>query len=64
MQFGAILPVTEDILSLGFEISNSTTILGLKINGNSLDFQENWDKILLKVRNQIRHWKTKTKNLC
>jgi hypothetical protein len=56
MQFGAALPITEEIRSLGFEISNSMTILGLKINGDSLDFQENWEKILLKVRNQIRHW--------
>jgi hypothetical protein len=56
MQFGTINPITDDIHSLGFEISNSLTILGLKINSDSLDFQENWDKILQKVSNQIRLW--------
>ncbi len=47
---------SPEIRSLGFEISNSVTVLGLKINSDSLDFQESWDKILQKVSNIIRHW--------
>ncbi len=56
MQFGSTDPVDDEIRSLGFQISNSLTVLGLKINGDSLDFQDNWDKILEKVSNIIRHW--------
>jgi hypothetical protein len=46
MQFGSADPISDEIRSLGFEISNSITVLGLQINGDSLDFHESWEKIV------------------
>jgi hypothetical protein len=38
MQIGSTDPISDEIRSLGFEISNSITVLGLQINGDLLDF--------------------------
>jgi hypothetical protein len=56
MQIGSADPISDEIRSLGFEISNTITVLGLQINGDSLDFHESWEKIVQKISNQIRHW--------
>jgi hypothetical protein len=56
MQFGDTTPISQEIKDLGFSIDNSVTVLGLKIKSNNLNVQENWDKILEKVRGQVRNW--------
>jgi hypothetical protein len=56
MPIGTNIPVSEEILGLGFTLCNCVTVLGLKIKGNEFNSQENWDKITEKVRNQANFW--------
>jgi hypothetical protein len=56
MQVGSIEPVSQEIINVGFEIVERTTILGLVIDGNSNNFGTSKNKIVEKVRKEIRNW--------
>ena len=53
---GANVPVEPEIQAIGFNICRSLTVLGLKINGENLDFGETFEKICEKIRNIIKNW--------
>ena len=55
MQVGRVEPVSRDILDLGFELVDSTTVLGLELNNNGT-FTNSLEKIRGKVRSQIVKW--------
>jgi len=57
MQFGTNDRITADILALGFEVTNSITVLGLEITGDTLDFSNSWNKITGTIRGQIGLWR-------
>ena len=57
LQIGSVAPITADILSLGFLISNEITVLGLKLKNEHDNFQDSWGSIENKVQMQINHWK-------
>ncbi len=56
MPIGIQANIDERIINLGFVISDSVTVLGLKINRNGC-LMENFTKISDKIRGQIMHWK-------
>jgi hypothetical protein len=56
-------PVSVEIRDLGFTICRNLTVLGLKINNDVFNLQENWDGIVQKVRNQIYYWSRFTLSL-
>jgi hypothetical protein len=63
MPIGNNDPVSAEIRDLGFTICSSLTVLGLKINNDVFNLQENWDGIVQKVRNQIHYWSRFTLSL-
>jgi hypothetical protein len=56
MPKGRVEPVQDDIVSLGFSLSNEVTVLGLQLKNNLNNFEESWTGIEQKIRNLIQHW--------
>ncbi len=56
MQVGTRIPINQEILSLGFDIQHSTTLLGLIIENDSFSFGRSIEKITNKIRNEIKFW--------
>jgi hypothetical protein len=49
-------PVSDEIISLGFEIKNNMTILGMKLKNNGDFIIENGEIITEKIQKQINYW--------
>jgi hypothetical protein len=56
MQIGAVDPVPENILNLGFSVSEEITVLGLKLNNNLGNFENQWEITFSKIQKQVNHW--------
>jgi hypothetical protein len=56
MQIGAVDPVPENILDLGFSVSEEITVLGLKLNNNLGNFESQWETTFSKIQKQVNHW--------
>ena len=57
MVIGTNEPVPQDIVILGFEITNEITLLGAKLKNTGICFEGNIECILEKVRAQANYWK-------
>lgn len=56
LPIGPRSPIDPRILDLGFQIAKSVTILGLTIGCNNGSLLENFERISLKIRNEISNW--------
>jgi len=57
MPVGILEPISNDILSLGLEMSSEILLLGAKIKNTGICFEQNARLILEKVRKQINFWR-------
>jgi hypothetical protein len=56
MQVGRKVPLNDDILSLGFNISDSIHILGMTIDSELEALDENFDKTLTGLKKSVEFW--------
>jgi hypothetical protein len=56
MPFGTDGEVSKEIRNVGFTVVDRLTVLGLVIDKNDENFTESFDKILNKIRVEIRNW--------
>jgi hypothetical protein len=56
MQVGSAEQISEEILNLGFDVKTEVTILGMLIKNRAKCYEGNAEKIIDKVRTQVRFW--------
>jgi hypothetical protein len=57
MQVGRLTVPTEDILDLGFSHVNEIRILGMKIDQNISQLDQNFAEIHEKIKKSVAYWK-------
>jgi hypothetical protein len=56
MPVGHKLPMTNEILSLGFNFSDSIHILGMDIDSELLNLDTNFEKTVTSLKNSVEYW--------
>ena len=56
MQVGHKLPITEEIAGLGFNFSDSIHILGMDIDNELINLDQNFDKTVTSLKNLVEYW--------
>jgi hypothetical protein len=54
MQLGVEDRVDDEIWELGYDLKNSVTILGMDLKNSGRSYDGNIEKVVEKVRNQVR----------
>ena len=56
MQVGDRIQVSDEILSLGFDLQPTVTLLGLIIENDTFSFNKSLHKLTEKIKNEIKFW--------
>ncbi len=56
LQVGAIAPLADNILELGFSVVNKVCVLGLELTGPGAFFTSSLEKITVKLQQQVNNW--------
>jgi len=56
MQIGQKVPVSRDILDLGFQLTEKIKILGMEIDSDLTELESNFETIETKIRKSIAYW--------
>jgi hypothetical protein len=57
MQIGNKIPISDEIRSLGFDITDKVHILGMDIDSEISNLDENFGGTVTKLKNCIDYWK-------
>jgi len=57
MQVGTIIPITDEITRLGFSLVNSIKILGMEIDFNIENLDQNFQTTHASIKRSIEYWK-------
>jgi hypothetical protein len=56
MLIGNAEPLSQDIIELGFNIVDSVTLLGVKVDNNLSMLTLHFEEVILKIQRQVEYW--------